>query len=57
MIPSWSHSLLLTNYAKNELLVSKETVVLRRWEAEKWKFGFVKRLDKGRITTVKDLES
>ena len=40
-----------------EFLVSKETVVLRRWERSKQKFGFIKRVDKGRITTVKDLES
>ena len=38
-------------------LVSKETVVLRWWESETWKFGFIKRVDKGRIITVKDLES
>ena len=38
----------------NEFLVSKETVVLRRWERSKQKFGFIKRVD---ITTVKDLES
>ena len=42
---------------KHEFLVSKETVVLRRWERSKHKFGFIKRVDKGRITTVKDLES
>ena len=41
----------------NELLVSKETVVLRRWERWIQKFGFIKRVDKGWITTVKDLES
>ena len=40
-----------------EFLVSTETVVLRRWERSKQKFGFIKRVDKGRITTVKDLES
>ena len=48
------------NYDKlgaNEFLVSKETVVLRRWERSKQKFGFIKRVDKGWITTVKDLES
>ena len=28
-------------------LVSKETVVLRRWERSKQKFGFTKRVDKG----------
>ena len=41
----------------HEFLVSKETVVLRRWERSKQKFGFIKRVDKGCITTVKDLES
>ena len=38
-------------------LVSKETVVLRRWGRSKQKFGFIKRVDKGRIATVKGLES
>ena len=38
-------------------LVSKETVVLRRWGRSKQKFGFIKWVDKGWITTVKDLES
>ena len=28
-------------------LVSKETVVLRRWGRSKEKFGFIKRVDKG----------
>ena len=28
-------------------IVSKETVVLRRWERSKQKFGFIKRVDKG----------
>ena len=41
----------------DKFLVSKETVVLRRWERSKQKFGFIKRVDKGEITTVKDLES
>ena len=41
----------------NKFLVSKETVVLRWWERSKQKFGFIKRVDKGEITTVKDLES
>ena len=36
---------------------SKETLVLRRWERSKQKFGFIKRVDNGLITTVKDLES
>ena len=40
-----------------KFLVSKETVVLRRWERSKQKFGFIKRVDKGEITIVKDLES
>ena len=37
----------------NKFLVSKETVVLRRWERSKQKFGFIKRVNKGEITTVK----
>ena len=32
---------------QNEFLVSKETVVLRRWERSKQKFGFIKQVDKG----------
>ena len=51
----WSYR--LTDANINEFLVSKETVVLRRWERSKQKFGFIKRVDKGWITTVKDLES
>ena len=39
-----------------KFLVSKETAVLRRWESET-KICFFLRVDKGRITTVKDLES
>ena len=35
----------------------KETVVLRQWERWKQKIGFIKRVDKTWITTVKDLES
>ena len=31
----------------SEFLVSKETVVLRRWERSKQKFGFIKQVDKG----------
>ena len=31
----------------DEFLVSRETVVLRRWEGSKQKFGFIKRVDKG----------
>ena len=30
---------------ENEFLVSKETVVLRRWERSKQKFGFIKRVE------------
>ena len=41
----------------NKFLVPKETVVLRRWESDSGKFAFIKRVDKGRITTVNDLES
>ena len=44
-------------YDDDEFLVSKEIVVLHRWERWKQKFGFIKRVDKGWITTVKDLES
>ena len=33
--------------ACNGFLVSKETVVLRRWGRSKQKFGFIKRVDKG----------
>ena len=40
----------------NKISVSKETVVLRRWEIGT-EIDFIKRVDKGRITTVKDLES
>ena len=38
-------------------LVPKETVVLHRWESETCKFVFIRQVDEGRITTVKDLES
>ena len=41
---------------KKKNLVSKETVVLRRWEIET-EIYFIKRVDKGRMATVKDLES
>ena len=30
---------------RKEFLVSKETVVLRRWERSKQKFGFIKRVE------------
>ena len=43
-------------YNIKKFLVSKETVVLRLWDRSKQKFGFIKRVDKGEITTVKDLE-
>ena len=39
-----------------KIWVSKETVVLRRWEIET-EIYFIKRVDKGRMATVKDLES
>ena len=39
-----------------KILVSKETVALRRWDIET-EIDFMKRVDKGRISTVKDLES
>ena len=35
------------SHVQNKFLVSKETVVLRRWERSKQKFGFIKRVDKG----------
>ena len=38
-------------------LVSKETMVLRRWEGSKQKSAFIKRADKGWITTVTKLTS
>ena len=40
------------HYPLNKFQVSKETVVLRRWQRSKQKFGFIKRVDKGEITTV-----
>ena len=39
---------------ESTILVS---MLLRRWENETRKFGFIKRLDKSQITNVKDLES
>ena len=41
----------------NKFHVSKETVMLPRREIEEGKFDFIKRVDDGRITTVKYLES
>jgi len=37
-------------------LVSKETMVLRRWESKTFKCGFNIRVDRGRIITVKDFD-
>ena len=39
--------LVFLSVIENIFLVSKETVVLRRWERSKQKFGFIKRVDKG----------
>ena len=50
-IQSWSHLL------ANKFIVSKETVGLRWWESEARKFGFMKGIDKGPISTLKELES
>ena len=41
-----NHSLLSCSKF-NGVLVSKETMVLGRWERSKQKFGFIKRVDKG----------
>jgi len=41
----------------DRFLISKETVVLRRWERSKQKFGCIKQVDKDWTTTVEDLES
>ena len=38
---------MLVTIHRTEFLVSKETVVLRRSEGSKQKFGFIKRVDKG----------
>ena len=40
-----------------KFLVSKETVVLHQSESETSKFGFIKGVDKGQISTMKELES
>ena len=37
--------------------ISKETVVLRGWKSETWKFSFTTGVDKSGITNVKDLDS
>ena len=34
------------SWSKHGFLVSKETVMLRRWGRSKQKFGFIKRVDK-----------
>ena len=47
---------LANQYLEQKFLVSKETVVLRQWEIET-EIYFIKRVDKGQIATVKDLES
>ena len=57
LAPSWLNRVVSRHIFIYEFLVSTETVVLRRWERSKQKFGFIKRVDKGRIITVKDLES
>ena len=41
------HKLFLVSRTLYGFLVSKITVVLRRWERSKQKFGFMKRVDKG----------
>ena len=48
-VPRSPFLLLLTSvlFPVYEFLVCKETVVLRRWERSKQKFGFIKRVDKG----------
>ena len=48
--PIFPFSLYATSWHRaevNEFLVSKETVVLCRWERSKQKFGFIKRVDTG----------
>ena len=46
-------------YGEVNVLVEKLTIYFYRLErtAEIFKFGFIKRVDEGEITTVKDLES
>ena len=49
-----THSLSICLFLfENKILVSKETVVLRRWEIET-EIDFIIQVDTGRITTVKD---
>ena len=56
-IPDSGFVLFHTPDFMNGFLISKETAVLRRWERLKQQFGFIKRVDKGWISTVKGLES
>ena len=50
------HNAWLSDNYVNEFLVSKETVVLRRWKSET-KIGLYQTSYKDWIITVKDLES
>ena len=43
-------------FMENKILLFKDTVVLRQWDSQTRKFAFIKRVDKSRIITVKDLE-
>ena len=47
----------VNGFITHKFLFSKETVVLRLWESETWKFGFIKRGDESQNTSVKDLKS
>ena len=47
-----SKTLKSTILAVNEGVVSKETVVLRRWGSSIQKFGFINRVDKCKLATV-----
>ena len=53
MKKEWGHS----DWTIKIFIVSYETVVLCQSETDTWKFGFMKPVDKGQITTVKDLKS
>ena len=44
--------LLVRHMITNEKFVSKETLMLRRWESKTVKFG-IKQVDKGQISTEK----
>ena len=39
-----------------KFLVYKKTLVLRRWEDETWKFGFIKRVDKAFLNVLTVVE-